>query len=34
MAEREGVEPSVDLRLHRFSKPAHSATLASLLDRH
>jgi hypothetical protein len=29
-AEREGFEPSVILRPHRFSRPAHSATLAPL----
>ncbi len=30
MAEREGFEPPVPLRVHRFSKPAHSAALAPL----
>ncbi len=29
-AEREGFEPSVHLRAHRFSRPAQSATLAPL----
>src|SRR5262249_29915576 len=29
-AEREGFEPSVPLRAHRFSRPAQSTTLASL----
>jgi hypothetical protein len=28
--EREGFEPSVRLRAHRFSRPAQSTTLASL----
>ena len=28
--EREGFEPSVPLRVHRFSRPAHSATLSPL----
>ncbi len=30
MAEREGFEPSVTMKPHRFSRPAHSAALASL----
>ncbi len=30
--EREGFEPSVDLRPHRFSRPARSATPAPLLS--
>src|SRR5438876_8873457 len=29
-AEREGFEPSVHLRAHRFSRPARSAALAPL----
>ena len=29
-AEREGFEPSVRLPVHRFSRPAHSTTLAPL----
>ena len=29
-AEREGFEPPVPLRVHRFSRPAHSTTLTSL----
>jgi hypothetical protein len=29
-AERTGFEPAVGLRLHRFSKPAHSTTLPPL----
>ena len=29
-AEREGFEPSVPVRAHRFSRPAHSAALAPL----
>ena len=29
-AEREGFEPSVNFRPHRFSRPAHSAALAPL----
>ena len=31
-AEREGFEPPVPLRVHRFSRPAHSTTLTSLQD--
>ena len=30
MAEREGFEPSVPLRIQRFSRPPHSTALASL----
>ena len=30
LAERGGFEPPVELPQHRFSKPAHSAALASL----
>ena len=33
-AEREGFEPSVSLRIHRFSRPAQSTTLAPLRLRH
>ncbi len=29
-AEREGFEPSVPVKVHRFSRPAHSATLSPL----
>ena len=32
LAEREGFEPPVPLRVHRFSRPAHSTTLTSLQD--
>ena len=31
-AEREGFEPSEPLRVHRFSRPARSATLSPLLQ--
>ncbi len=33
IAEREGFEPSVRFRAHRFSRPAQSTALASLRDR-
>jgi hypothetical protein len=32
MAERVGFEPTVRLRAHRFSRPAHSTTLPPLHD--